>query len=88
LRLGTNELSQTLVRTNNATTIVLKWTNPVTNSCGSNATVVLQRALTLGNTYPISSALWTNIYTNVFGSVTVSNTVPGDGQAYYRLRVP
>jgi hypothetical protein len=82
--LGTNDLQQTFVSPN---TIVLKWTNPVTNTCNSNATVVLQRALSLGNAYPVSSTLWTNIHTNVFGAATVTNTVPGSSQAYYRLRV-
>jgi hypothetical protein len=77
----------TATRNGNVTTTVLSWTNPATNSCGSNAVVVLQRALTLGNVFPVPSTLWTNIYTNVFGPARVTNSVNGN-EAYYRLRVP
>ena len=73
-------------RNGNVTTAVLSWTNPATNSCGSNAVVVLQRALTLGNVFPMPSTLWTNVYTNVFGPARVTNSVNGN-EAYYRLRV-
>jgi hypothetical protein len=86
LVISTNALRAS--RSGNLTSIVLEWTNPVTNTCGSNATVVLQRALTLGTANPVSSALWTDIYTNVFGTVRITNTVPNSAQAYYQLRVP
>jgi len=82
---GSNWVSAT--RVGNVTTTVLSWTNPATNTCGSNAVVVLQRALTLGNVYPIPSTLWTNIYTNVFGYARVTNSVTNSNEAYYRLRV-
>lgn len=87
LRIETNSLSVT--RSNNATTIVLSWTNPVTNAapCSSSAQVVLQRALTMGSTYPVPSTVWTNIYTNVVGTARVTNTVPAGVEAYYRLKV-
>jgi hypothetical protein len=85
---GTNAM--TVTRNGNVTTTVLSWTNPVTNAapCNSNAVVVLQRALTLGNTFPVPSTVWTNIYTNVFGYARVTNSVTNSSEAYYRLRVP
>jgi hypothetical protein len=83
----TNDLRASIAQTNGGTRVVLQWLNPATNSCGSNAVVVLQRALTLGDAFPVPSTLWTNIYTNVFGVASVTNTVPGASQAYYRLRV-
>jgi hypothetical protein len=89
LRFMTNGTNAVIVAHNgNVTTTVLSWTNPATNSCGSNATVVLQRAVTLGNTFPVPSTLWTNIYTNVFGYARVTNSVTNNNEAYYRLRVP
>ncbi len=86
-RLGTNELRQTLSRpTANSTTFVLTWSNPVTNSCGSNATVVLQRATALA--VPASATVWSNVFTNTFGLIRVTNTVVGSNAVFYRLRVP
>ena len=70
-----------------SSTIILSWANPVTNSCGSNATVVLQRALTLGTANPVSGAVWTNIFTNVFGQARLTNSVTNSSQVFYRLRV-
>ena len=73
--------------TTNSTTIILSWANPVTNSCGSNATVVLQRALTLGTGSPVPGNVWTNIFTNVFGQARVTNSVTNSSRVFYRLRV-
>jgi membrane peptidoglycan carboxypeptidase len=84
-RMGTNSLRQDLMRSGNTTTFVLSWSNPVTNSCGSNAVVVLQRAL--GLRQPVTSTQWTNIFTNSSGSVRVTNSVTSSNQVFYRLQV-
>ncbi len=82
--LGTNELRQTVSHPSpNATTIVLVWNNPI-NSCGTNAVVVLQR--TTGLLTPPSSTVWTNVFTNTFGTARVTNTVIGTNTVFYRLR--
>jgi hypothetical protein len=78
LRIETNGLWANY--TNGTTRIALKWTNPATNSCQSNATVILQRAM-------VVTGPWTNIFTNVFGTATVTNTFTGK-DAFYRLTVP
>lgn len=85
-RLGTNGLRTSVTYSNGTTRAVLRWTNPLTNTCGSNATVILQRAIGLRT--PSANTLWTNVYTNVFGSATVTNTVAGTNTLYYRLSVP
>jgi hypothetical protein len=43
----------------NGTNIVLSWTNPVTNSCGSNAVFTLQQTLLMAN--PPAATLWQNV---------------------------
>jgi hypothetical protein len=78
LRIETNGLWANY--SNGTTRIALKWTNPATNSCQSNATVILQRAM-------VVTGPWTNIFTNVFGTATVTNTFTGK-DAFYRLTVP
>ncbi len=82
LRLITNSLA--VSHNGNTNTIVLKWTNPETNDCHSNATVVLQRAIAIS---AAGQTLWTNVYTNVFGSATVTNSFTGPN-AFFRLKVP
>jgi hypothetical protein len=78
LRLQTNGLTAKF--SNNVTTIVLRWTNPETNSCHSNAAVILQRAMVI-------TGPWTNIFTNINGAAAVTNSFTGkDG--FYRLTVP
>ena len=76
--IGTNNLSAKL--SNNVTRIILTWNNPPTNTCGSNAAVVLQRAMTI-------TGPWTNIFTNVSGPAKITNAFTGTN-AFYRLQVP
>ncbi len=85
----TNNLRLSLTVTN-GTNIAIVWSNPATNTCGSNAVVVLQRALALSPAP--SQTLWTNIFTNTFGSARVVVTNGAVGSAtntarFYKLRV-
>jgi hypothetical protein len=41
------------------TNVVLSWTNPVTNNCGSNLVFTLQQALSLSN--PSSATVWSDL---------------------------
>ena len=41
------------------TNIVLSWSNPITNNCGSNAVFTLQQSLELSN--PSGSTPWANV---------------------------
>ena len=53
----------------NGTNVVVSWSNPVTNSCGSNAIFTLQSTLRLTN--PPSATVWSNIST--VSPVTITN---------------
>jgi hypothetical protein len=81
----TNNFKLSVVVTNR-TNIALSWSNPVTNSCGSNAAVILRQASTFtGN----GTANWTNLFTNVNGSarIVVTNATT-NAMRFYRLQVP
>jgi hypothetical protein len=81
----TNNFKLSVVVTNR-TNIALSWSNPVTNSCGSNAVVILRQASTFtGN----GTANWTNLFTNVNGSarIVVTNATT-NAMRFYRLQVP
>jgi len=86
----TNNFKLSLTITN-GTNIALSWSNPATNSCGSNATVILTRAFAVPS--PINQLQWTNIFTNTFGpaQLVVTNGVVGNAtntMRYYKLKVP
>ncbi len=85
-KLGTNGLRTSITYSNGTTRGVLNWSNPVINTCGSNATVILRRSIGLRS--PAASTLWTNVYTNFFGSVTVTNSLAGTNTVFYELMVP
>ena len=59
---STSATSVGVVHLTNGTNVVLSWSNPATNSCGSNAVFRLQAALVL-NTNP-AQTVWTSV-TNV-----------------------
>jgi len=61
------------------TNIVLSWTNPVTNSCGSNAVYTLQQALTLSTS--MVSTVWSDITT-----VSPHTAIGTNTSRFFRLR--
>ena len=61
------------------TNVILSWTNPVINSCGSNAVFTLQQALTLTN--PPSLNGWSNVTT-----VSPYTAVGTNKSRFFRLK--
>ena len=67
-------------RAANGTNVVLSWTNPVTNSCGSNAVFTLQQTLQLANPGP--STVWTTVTTTSPYTAVATNKT-----RYFRLKL-
>jgi len=72
-------------RKTNGTNLVFTWTNPVTNTCGSNAIFVLQHAFKLTNIN--NNVLWTNIPWGGTSPVTITN-VTTNNTRFFRLIRP
>ncbi len=54
-------LPSLIVQRVSGTNLLMSWTNPVTNSCGSNAVFTLQQTLAFTN--PVSSTVWSEVTT-------------------------
>jgi len=85
----TNSFKLSVIVTN-GTNIALSWTNPETNSCHSNAAVILRHATEIKGIPATLS--WTNIFTNATGParVIITNGVtsnPAGAARFYKLQV-
>jgi hypothetical protein len=62
------------------TNVVLSWTNPATNTCGSNAIFTLQQTLSITN--PISATVWTDVTT-----VSPYTAIGTNRSRFFRLKL-
>jgi hypothetical protein len=63
----------------NGTNTLLSWSNPATNTCGSNAVFTLQQTLSLSN--PASASRWTNV------TAVSPYTAIGTNTRFFRLKL-
>jgi hypothetical protein len=63
----------------NGTNTLLSWTNPATNTCGSNAVFTLQQTLSLSN--PASASRWSNV------TAVGPYTAIGTNTRFFRLKL-